>query len=60
MLVWTRRVIKGFFEEMKPELDLEQRALEAGGLDWEKVHEWEYARMRLLAFWNSRTFGLIW
>lgn len=33
MLVWTRRVIKGFFEEMKPELDLERCALEAGGLE---------------------------
>lgn len=33
MLVWTRRVIKGFSEEMKPELDLELCAVEAGGLE---------------------------
>lgn len=33
MLVWTGRVIKGFSEEMKPELRLEPYALEAAALE---------------------------
>lgn len=43
MLRGTRRVIKGFFEEMKPDFELEICELEAWGTEWEKVHGWEYS-----------------
>lgn len=60
MLVWIRRIIKSFFEEMKFELDFELCVLELERIEWEKVYGWEYVWIvRLLVFYKVKSFWLV-